>query len=313
MVAPSSKRSSERMCYFNGSIIPESEARVSFRDRGFRYGDAVFDTTRTFGHRIFKLDEHVDRLFKSLHYLQMEPGVSKDRFRSITMEVLEANLPLIAEDEDYWVTQRVSRGIDTASLDTEVEGGPTVIVECLPLPLRQRAHLFRDGIDVVTPTTRRAPPEVLSPRVKSNNYLNLVVADLEVKAKDPNAWAVLQDMNGNLAEGQGSNIFLVSDGVVYTPQARYVLGGISRETVFELAQQLEIPIREADIDLYDAVNAEEAFLTSTSLAVCGVRSVNGVSIGDVPPPGPITKALTDAYIELVDFDFVAQYLKRLET
>jgi branched-chain amino acid aminotransferase len=302
----------ERVCYFNGEIVPESQARVSFRDRGFKYGDAVFDTTRTFGHRIFRLDEHIDRLYRSLKYLQIEPGLTPDEFKSITAEVTAENLKLIADDDDYWVTQRVSRGVDTPELDTGVEDGATVIVECCPLPLRARARLYRDGIDVITPAIRRTPPEAFSPRVKTNNYLNVIMADIDVHSRDPEAWAVLLDTSGNLAEGQGSNIFTVSDGVIYTPRERMVLGGISRETVKDLAKQIDIPVVETDIDLYDAVNADEVFLTSTSLCICGVRSVNGASIGEGVTPGPITKALTDAYIELVDYDFVAQYLKRLE-
>ncbi|MCH7733792.1 MAG: aminotransferase class IV [Chloroflexi bacterium] len=300
-----------RVVYFNGEIVPEAEALVSFRDRGFKYGDAVFDTTRTFGHEIFRLDEHIDRLFKSLHYLQIDPVLSADEYKSITMEVLEANLPLIAGDNDYWVTQRVSRGIDTPDIDATTEGGPTVIIECLPLPLKERATLFRDGIEVVIPSIRRTPPDALSPRVKTNNYLNLIMGDLEAKARNPKAWAILLDSSGNLSEGIGSNFFTVTDGVIRTPRSRFVLGGISRDTVMSLGKQLDIPIIEEDIDLYDAVNADEVFLTSTSLCVCPVSSVNGVKIGaDIP--GPITKALTNAYIDLVDYDFVSQYLSRLE-
>ena len=313
MSMSASTNQTERVCYFNGEIVPESEARVSFRDRGFKYGDAVFDTTRTFGHRIFKLDEHIDRLFKSMRYLQIDSRLTPDEFTSITKEIVEANVRLLEADDDYWVTQRVSRGVDTPELDLAVQDGPTVIVECCPLPLRARARLYRDGIDVITPSVRRTPPEAFSPRVKTNNYLNVIMGDIEARARDPEAWAVLLDTSGNLAEGQGSNIFTVTDGVIYTPKGKFVLGGISRETVIELARQIEVPVVETDLDLYDAVIADEVFLTSTSLCICGVRSVNGSAIADGAVPGPITRALTDAYIELVDYDFVAQYLKRLES
>src|SRR5712692_4418587 len=102
----------ERVAYFNGSIVPEREVRVPFRDRGFKFGDAVFDTTRTFGHRIFKLPEHVERLYRSLRYLQIDPGLPVARMIQATEEVLARNLPLLESDEDYWVTQRVSRGLE---------------------------------------------------------------------------------------------------------------------------------------------------------------------------------------------------------
>jgi branched-chain amino acid aminotransferase len=302
--------SADRIAWFNGRLVPEREVLVPFRDRGFKYGDAVFDTTRTFGHRIFKLGEHVDRLYRSLRYLRIDPGIPQGRMVEITEEVLRRNLPLLAPDDDYWVTQRVTRGLDPAAREVWRQEGATVIVECLPLPLRERASLYRDGIRVLTPSVRRTPPESLSPRVKTHNYLNLVAADLEVRAKDPGAWAILLDTAGNLAEGLGSNIFLVQDRTLLTPREQTVLSGISRETVIELARAAGLAVVERDLDLYDAYNAQEAFLTSTSLCVCPVASVNGSPIGD-GVPGPVTRQLTEAYCRYVDFDFVAQYLKRL--
>jgi branched-chain amino acid aminotransferase len=300
----------DRVAYFNGRFVPEREVLVPFRDRGFKYGDAVFDTTRTFGHRIFKLREHIDRLYRSLRYLRIDPGLPPTTMAEVTEEVLRRNLPLLEPDDDYWVTQRVSRGLDASDQVTFGHQGPTVIVECVPLPLRERAPLYRDGIRVLTPSIRRAPPEALSPRVKTHNYLNVIAASLEVKARDPEAWAVLLDTRGNLAEGMGSNIFLARGGTVYTPCEQYVLAGISRDTVMELARGLGIPVVEKDLDLYDAFNADEVFLTSTSLCICPVQSVNDVGVGSAVP-GPITRQLSDAYCRLVDFDFVGQYLKRL--
>jgi branched-chain amino acid aminotransferase len=302
---------SARIAYFNGRFVPESQVLVPFRDRGFKYGDAVFDTTRTFGHRIFKLREHVDRLYRSLRYLRIDPGLSPTRMMEITEEVLGRNRPLLEPDEDYWVTQRVSRGLDPSEREIWAQEGPTVIVECAPLPLRERASLFRDGIRIVVPSVRRTPPEALSPRVKTHNYLNLIAGNLEVKARDPEAWAILLDTSGNLAEGLGSNIFLVHHDTVYTPREQFVLAGISRQTVIDLVRQAGIPVVEKDLDLFDAYNADEAFLTSTSLCICPIQSVNGVRIGGERVPGALTRQLSEAYCRLVDFDFVAQYLKRL--
>ena len=184
-------------------------------------------------------------------------------------------------------------------------------MECRPLPLKQRARLFRDGIDVIVPAIRRTAPDMLSPRAKTHIYLNLVMGDLEAKAADPEAWAVLLDANGNLCEGTGSNIFIVRSGTVMTPRERYVLLGISRETVIELAREIGQPCVEADIDLYDAYTADEAFLTSTSLCICPVRSLNGRHVGVETMPGPVTQRLIDAFAKLLDFDYVAQYKRRL--
>lgn len=301
----------QRIAYFNGKIVPESDVRVPFRDRGFKYGDAVFDTTRTFGHRIFRLQEHLERLYRSMRYLRIDPGLGLPEMKRITEEVLHGNLPLLEPDDDYWVTQRVSRGLDPGDRETFAQSGPTVIVECLPLPLRERATLYRDGIRVVVPSVRRAPPDTLSARTKTNNYLNVILGDLEAKAHDPGAWAILLDVNGNLAEGIGSNVFLVRNNEIYTPREQFVLPGISRETAIDLARELGYTVHERDIDLFDAYNADEAFLTSTSLCVCGVQTFNGVKVGNGQVPGPVTRRVIEAYCRMVDYDFVAQYLKRL--
>ncbi len=293
----------ERIVYLNGEMVQESQAVISVRDRGFVYGDAVFDTTRTFGGRIFKLSEHLDRFFNSLRYLRMQPPLTKQQFADITMQVLEANLPLLEEGGDYWVTQRVTRGAPGSS--------PTVIVECVPLPFAQRAAYYRDGMPVIVPSVRRTPPDAMSPRAKMHNYINLVLATQEVEAQNPDAWPILLDMNGNLCEGPGANIFLVKDGEVLTPREQYVLAGISRETAIDLAHELGMPLREADLDLYDAYTADEAFITSTSFCIVPVSSFNGNAIGSGGVPGPITDRLTKAYSGLVGVDIAAQYLARL--
>jgi len=302
----------ERVAWFNGKIVRESEVVIPFRDQGFLKGDAVFDMTRSFNGKAFRLEEHVGRLYRSLKYLDIDPGLSPSEMVAISEEVLERNRHLLGPGEDYWLAQRISRGVNRVPGDNWDHYGPNVIVECVPLPLRERAKHFRDGIDVITPSLRRTPPDALSPRAKMHQYLNLVLADREVKAQNPDAWAVLLDVNGNLAEGQGSNIFLVRDSQLLTPRERYVLPGVSRQATIDLARQIEIPFEEKDLDLYDAYTADECFLTSTSLCICGVRSLNGRTFAARRAPGPVTQRLIDAYKELVGCDFVAQYLQRLE-
>ncbi len=299
----------QRTVYLNGKFIPENEAVLPFRDRGVKYGDAVFDTTRTFGHKIFKLTEHLERLYRSLRYLRIDPGLSIEEMARITEEVVERNLPLIAADEDLWVSQRITRGIidpnERSAWPDYV--GPTVIVESLPLPLATRAKLYRDGIDAIVPATRRTSPSMMSPRAKTHNYLNLIMADLEVSAQNPEAFAVMLDENGNICEGRGSNVFMVTGGELWTPQERYVLPGISRQTVIELAEAAGIVCREKDFDLFDVYNGDEFFISSTSFCICPVRSLNGALFGDGSVPGPVTKRLMDAYVDLVGYDWISQY------
>jgi len=299
----------QRVAYFNGQILPENEVRVSFRDRGYKYGDAVFDMTRTFGHKVFRLKEHIDRFYRSLRYVRIDPGMSPAEMIQKSEEVLHRNLHLLDKQDDYWLGQRVSRGVDPVADEVPTETGPTVVIECTPLPLKARAHYYRDGIEVVVPSVRRVPPTSLSPRAKSHNYLNMIIGEQEARAINPKAWAVLLDVNGNLSEGIGSNIFIVREGVLYTPSEKYVLPGVSRAMAIELAKDAGIQVVEGDIDLFDAYVAEEAFVTSTSFCICPIRSINGNRMADTAIPGPMTKKLMDAYVKHVDFDWVQQYLR----
>ena len=306
-----SEETPERTVWFNGRFVPESQALVPYRDRSFYFGDGCFDLTRSFGHALFFVEDHVARLFRSLRYLKIDIGMTPEEMARITREVFERNRPLLGENEDYWVGQRISRGVHAVAGDRWPHRGPNVVVECLPIPFRERASQFRDGARVLVPSVRRTPPDCLSPRVKSHNYLNLIMGDLEVKARDPEAWAVLLDQAGNLCEGIGSNIFIVKDGVVRTPAERFVLPGVSRGLVFDFARDLGLPAAEGDIDLYDAYNAEEAFITSTSLCIMPVVSFNDRPVGDGKAFGPVTRQLAEAYKAHVGFDFVGQYLSHL--
>jgi len=305
--------SAGRVAWFKGRLVPEAEARVSFRDFGFQVGDGVFDTARTVGHKPFMFAEHIARLYRSLGYVGIDPGLSPEAMLAATLDVLRANLALLGPDDDYWVTQWISRG-ERAEDRLGVEGPPTVIIECSPLPFRHRAGGMRDGLDVVTPAgIRRTPPEAISPRMKSMSYANLLAGDHEVQRLRPGATSVLLDTRGCLAEGLGSNIFLVRNGEVLTPHERYVLGGLSRQTVMAIARDKGVALAEADIDLYDAYAAEEAFITSTSWCMVPVRTFNGRIVGAGTVPGPVTARLIAGYRErLGGFDFVAQYTKRLE-
>ena len=292
----------ERITYIDGEMVPESEAKISVRDLGFTHGDAVFDTTRTFGGEIFKLGEHLDRFQSSLKYMRLDPGLTKREWTDLTMRVLASNLTLLEEGDDYWVTQRVTRG---------AAGKPSVIVECMPLPFKARARFYRDGLPVIVPSVRRTPPEAMSPRAKVHNYINLRQAEMEVQARDPDAWPIVLDVNGNLCEGPGANIFLVKDGAIATPREQYVLAGISRQTAIELAHELNIETREADLDQFDAYTADEVFITSTSFCIVPVSTFNGAEIGAGGVPGPVTDRLQKAYSGMVGVDIVGQYLAHL--
>ena len=296
----------ERVAYYNGEILPESRVRIPFRDSAAIRGIGVYDTERTFGGRIFKLDEHLERLWRSLAYVRIDPPIARDELAAVTEEVASRNLAIVGDD--LWISQRISRG---APVGQGGDGRPTVIVECLPIPFAVRAPYYRDGVRLRTPTARRTPPWALSPQAKTVNLLNLWVADQEVLSEDPRAWPLLTDEDGCLAEGAGANVFLVRDGTILTPPARRVLPGITRATVMELASELGIPLREEPVDLYDAATADEIFITSTSLCICPAAGLNNAPVRNGEVPGPLTRRLQDAFSELVGIDVVAQYLAYL--
>ena len=296
----------ERTVYLNGSYLPESKALISVHDKGVVYADAVFDTLRTFNGKPFRLREHVDRLFQSLRYARIAMPHSREELGAIVEKVITDNEAVRPEQEDWWVTVRVTSGLRPFDGEPSHQEGPTIIVECVPLPLRARARFFVDGIALAVSQRQRIQPQALSPNTKSTNYLNMMLAQREIDAKAPGHWVLMPDQNGNLAEGPGSNLFIVSAGRVITPSTEFILAGVSRGEVIEICADLNIPLIESDISLHQALNADEAFLTSTSLCVCPVNSIEGITLpADIP--GPVTQRIMDAFAQRAGFDFVGQY------
>ena len=294
----------EPTVYVNGSFVPASQASISVFDRGFRVGDGVFDTARTFRHRPYKLREHLERLYRSLHVIRLHPGMSLEEMETLTLQVIERNRPLWADHDDVWVTQVVSRG------RLRAPGAPTVVILTEPLPFASFARYHKLGLSMRTPGIRHTPPQCVEPRVKTVSRMNLVLAELEAQQADPDAYALLLDLEGNITEYTSGNVFIVRQGSLITPFERTSLGGIARDTVREFAEELGIPTREADLTPYDMCNADEAFITSTSKCILPVGRLNGIRIG-TQIPGPVTKRLLDTWSARVEVDIVAQALSHL--
>lgn len=297
----------DNIVYLNGEYIPSKDAKVSVFDRALRMADAVFDTERTFAGKIFKLENHLERLARSLHMVRIDPGMTMNQLKDITLETLARNESLRGPNDDFWITQRITRGV---GLNPISAGPPTVIVEVYPLEFEAYASFYETGAHVVTPSTRASSPDIVDPKIKHISRLNMVLADIEAKQVDPTAYMLLLDSDGNIAEGTGSNFFIVSDGVIRTPRARNVLEGISRETVRELASQLGIEYVEEDLQQYHLYNADEAFLSTTSYCVLPVSKVNGQLLKN-DTPGPVSKRLLSAWSELVGVDIVGQALSHI--
>lgn len=286
----------------NGEYVVRSEATISMMDRGFRMGDVVFDTSRTFNGKIFRLHDHLDRLYRSLQYTRIDPGLSMDEMARLTLDVVERNESMReSANDDYMITQIVTRGTGTV----QEPSSPGISIWIDPLNAPRYGPLQKTGAHVVIPKTRSYSPEQIDPKVKHYSRLNFVLAELEATDVDPDALPLLLDTNGNITEGIGSNFFMVSNGVLKTAKDNDILQGVSRVTVFELAKQLGIPAVEEDLQPYDVYTADEAFMSSTPYCILPVGRVDNRKLGE-EVPGPITQQLLAAWSERVGLDIVDQ-------
>jgi len=296
----------ENIVYLNGEYIKESEAKLSIFDRGFRFGDGVFDVGRTYNHIPFKLEEHIQRLFRSLCYVQIDPGLTPEEVQDITLEVIKRNEKNWAPNDDYIYGQRISRG-EISYLNPAAATRPTVLIECVPIPFKSFAKRYVEGIHLVTTPIRQIPPQCLDPRVKFQSRLVNVMAEREAKKIDPAGYGLMLDINGLLAEGPSYNFFLVKEGILLTSNRNNILEGITRATILGLAKELRIESAEMDLTMYDLYTADEIFITSTNPSILPVSKLNNRPLRE-PIPGPITKQLLSAFIKLVGIDIVQQAL-----
>ena len=226
----------EYQIWLNGEYSDRDKAQIPMLDRGFRIGDVVFDTSRTFNGSVFKLRDHLDRLYRSLKYVRIDPGMSIDDMERITLDVVAHNEDLRREmNDDYMITQIVTGG-NSQRGDTD----PNVSIWIDPLGAPRWAHAYGGGAHAVIPKTRAYPSEALDPKVKHYSRLNFVLAEMEARDVDPNALPLLLDMDGKVSEGTGANIFIVTDGTLKTPRDNSTLQGVSRMTVMEIADTLGI-------------------------------------------------------------------------
>ena len=298
--------SASHLVYLSGEFVPTDEAKISIFDAAVMLGDMVTESTRTFAHRPFKLDQHIDRLYKSLKVTRIDPGMTPAEMYDLSLRVLETNLPKVAPEMDVWLVHNISRGRSVAGADPTRQRSPaTVIIHTAPLILTDWARFFSEGCHAVTPFSRAVPPEALDARIKNRSRMAYTLAEIEVKLVDPQAQGILLDIHGNVAENKGGNFFIYSEGVLKTPRARSALAGISRATVLELAAQLHIPLEVTDFQPYDIYTADEAFFTSTPYCIMPATKFNGLPVGD-GQVGPVTKRILQAWSQLVGIDIVAQ-------
>jgi len=295
--------------YLNGKMVRGDDAVIPLVDRGVQWGDAVYDSIRTYGEKPFQVQFRIERFFRSLQYTRINPDITKEALAKATQQVIDVNLPLLGPDDELSINYYVSRG----SMDMTNGRTPagTVAIFCRLVGFKAFAEFYIRGGAAITPSTRRTPPECVSPKAKISNKMNHFVADMEAKAYNPDAFAVMLDLEGNITEGTGSNFLFVSGGRIKVPDTRLVLSGADMDFIRELSSEMQIGSDEGTYTPYDVYNAEEAFLTTNSFGILPITSMNGLPIGD-GKVGPVTQRLTEAWSEKVGNDFVAQALKHLD-
>lgn len=274
-----------RRVYFNGKMVPEAEAKVSIYDSALMFGDMVFEMTRSFDKKQFKLREHIDRLYVGLKILRIPLQMTPEEMERACHETVEANDHLFAADDEHRLMIDVSRGL--LGIYQGIEGlhkGPNVIIADFPLrwTVATMGVLFDTGINAVITSQRAIPANLLDPKIKNRSRIFYLMANIEAsQVEGDNNWALLLDPDGFVAEGTGDNFFIIKNGVVITPEGRNILRGISRDYVMqELCTKLGIPVVEKNIEPYDVYTADEAFMTGTPFCMLPVTALNGNPIGD---------------------------------
>ncbi len=290
----------ERVLYLNGDIVEESRARISPFDRGFLWGDGVYEVTPSFGGNLYRLGDHIDRLYRSLRYVRIDPGMSPEVMEQATLDTQKENEGRLEPGGMYRVGHWVTRGVDDPSMSAGAASRATVLIFWRPADVEKVARNAKEGVRLAVTATRRTPPECVETRAKVTSKMNQILAELDAAASG--SLSLMLDIHGNVAENSVANFFIVRDGALWTPPERNILQGVTRKAVFELAGQLGIPAEERDFTMYDVAQAEEYFITSSAICAMPVREVDSFR-PKAEVPGPVTRRLMDAFAAETGFDF----------
>lgn len=287
---------SERLFHLNGELVPADEATVSVRDRGFKYGDAAFETLRAYGGDVFGWDLHADRLAKTCDLLAIDHGIARSSLHDRIQQTLNAN-----GLDDAYVRLSISRGVQPGKLDPHPEVDPTVVIIVKPLPRGGIGgeSVWDDPATLSTVQTKRVPDTAIPSEAKTHNYLNGILARLELRGSDADE-ALMLDAAGRVAEGATSNVFAVDDDGLLTPAlSGPVLPGVTRATVIDIAEEEGIPVREVTMKPGTLRGAGEVFCTNSTWELRPVDAVDGTALDS----GPVTELLAHRYRERVEDQF----------
>lgn len=289
----------EYLIYLNGEYVPRSQAKVSVFDHGLLYGDGVFEGIRAYSKRVFKLHEHVARLYDSARAIDLKIPHTRQEFAELILETCRRN-----KLSDAYIRPIVTRGVGDMGLNPLKCKEPTVIIVAYPF-----APLYGDryerGMKLVTASVRRNPPDCVSPNIKSLNYLNNILAVIQSNQKGADE-ALFLDKEGYVSEASADNIFVIKGGRVFTPPTVTNLNGITRATVLELCEKMKLPSKETFMTLFEVYSADEVFMTGTAAEIAPIVNVDERVIGE-GKPGKLTLQISKEYKELVNSTGVPIY------
>jgi branched-chain amino acid aminotransferase len=279
------------MIHLNGKLVPKEQAVVSVFDHGLLYGDGVFEGIRVYGGKVFRLKEHIDRLFRSARAITLDVGMTYDQLQNAVLDTLRAN-----RLRDAYIRLVVTRGVGDLGLDPRKCPAPTVIIIADKIALYPE-ELYSKGLELATVSTRRNSVQSLNPNIKSLNYLNNILAKIEANLlKAPEA--IMLNLEGFVAECTGDNIFFINGKRLVTPPTSAgALDGITRNCVIELADGVGLKAEEKLFTPFDLYTADEVFLTGTAAEVIPVIKIDSRPIGS-GQPGPLTQKLIRAFRDL---------------
>ncbi|MCJ7614172.1 branched-chain-amino-acid transaminase [Candidatus Bathyarchaeota archaeon] len=279
----------ELLIYVDGKYYPKSEAKISVYDHGLLYGDGVFEGIRAYNGVVFKLKEHIDRLYKSAHPIFLKIPLTKEQLTEAVLETLRKN-----KLTNAYIRLVVTRGVGDLGLDPRKCPKATIIIITEPLLQLHSAEKVENGINTIITWVKRNPVDSQTHEIKSLNYLNSILGKIEANNIGADE-AICLDKTGYVCEGVGENIFIVRDGKLLTPPlSSGALDGITRALIIRLAKKLGIEVTEQNITPNELFNADEVFFTGTAAEVAPIREVNKRSIGS-GKPGPVTRRIMQAF------------------
>jgi len=300
----------KRKVWFNGVKIDEKDAKVSIYDSAMMFGDTQFTMLRSFNRELFKLEEHIDRLYNGIKIMRIPLKQTKDKMFDEVLKVVDYHNDVFDKDDEHRILINVTRGILSIYGEISPPGVPNVIIADFPLKWTTRGmgRYFDEGINMAITSQRAIPSQYLDPKIKNRSRQHYQLANIEASLFKGENWALLLDDQGYVAEGTGDNVFIVKDGTIYSPVGKNILRGISRNYIRDLSQRirpfnteefdyrqlLSYQYEEKNFEPYDIYTADECFISGTPFCLLPVVSLNGINIGN-GKPGPVYNSLLNCW------------------